>query len=194
MISKVHLALALLLGLRLTAASAADADWPHEGIRDEIYRAAEQALQSNAATLSKQDVLAIIDYGLPSNQPRLYVLDRHAGTVTAYLVAHGRGSDPDFDGLATIFSNEPNSRASSLGAYLTGDTYEGKHGLSLKLDGLDASNSNAAQRAIVIHGASYVDPARAVLGRSWGCPAVETRYVAEIVDKLAGGALLYIGH
>lgn len=137
-------------------------------------------------------MLAIIDYSLPSHRPRLFLIDAETGESEAFLVAHGRGSDPDFDGQATHFSNIAHSKMSSLGAYATGQRYRGIHGLSLKLTGLDATNDRAQERAIVIHGAAYVAPGREVLGRSWGCPTIETRYIKTIIDRLKGGALLYI--
>jgi hypothetical protein len=188
----IRIVFALLTALLLPVCAAAK-DWPHEGIRPPVFQAAEQAFESHQADFPERDVMTIVDYGLPSDQPRLFVLDRRAGTVTAYLVAHGRGSDPNLQGVASIFSNDANSHASSLGAFRTGGTYAGKHGLSLKLDGLDPTNNKAADRAIVVHGADYVSPARKVQGRSWGCPAVESRFAAKIIEKIAGGSLLYIG-
>src|SRR5262249_49914450 len=101
--------------------------------------------------------------------------------------------DPGLTGRATKFSNDAQSRMSSLGAFAAGGTYIGAHGLSLKLKGLDPTNNRAEERAIVLHGAWYVAPGRKVLGRSWGCPAVEERFVKTIIDRLKGGAFLYVG-
>ena len=112
------------------------------------------------------------------------------GHVDKYLVAHGKNSDPDYDGFATIFSNTPGSEASSVGFYLTAETYEGNHGYSLKLDGLSSTNSNARSRSIVMHPADYVAPGSKI-GRSWGCPAVEPRYSVQIIDQIKGGTLIY---
>lgn len=136
--------------------------------------------------------LAIIDYRRPSSERRMYLVDLADQSVEALLVAHGRGSDPDHDGVADRFSNAPDSKMSSLGAYVTGGVYQGRHGLSLRLVGLEATNDNAERRAIVIHGADYVAPDRAVLGRSWGCPAVETSEVAHIINAIRGGAFVYV--
>lgn len=138
--------------------------------------------------------MAVIDYRLPSNRPRLFLIDTKSGETESYLVAHGRGSDPDFEGVATRFSNEAESKSSSLGAYITAEPYVGGHGLSLRLKGLEETNSRAEERAIVLHGASYVAPGRKVLGRSWGCPAVEMRHIKKLVERLKGGALLFVGN
>ena len=187
------------LGAALTAmifvasgASAQEHEWAHSGIRPEVFNAALAAWAHNHTKLANQRYLTIVDYGLPSDQPRLFVLDHEAGTVSAYLVAHGKGSDPNRTGRALRFSNEPGSEMSSLGAYLTGPTYQGKHGLSLRLYGLEPTNDKAAERAIVVHGAEYVAPGRKVQGRSWGCPAVEQRFASTIIGKVRGGSLLYI--
>ncbi|NBC21141.1 MAG: hypothetical protein GVY06_08905 [Alphaproteobacteria bacterium] len=136
--------------------------------------------------------LSIIDYRKPSSVPRFFLLDLQAATIRTYRVAHGRGSDRDHDGYAERFSNIPNSKMSSLGAYITGETYQGRHGLSLRLKGLDASNDKAEARAIVIHGADYVSPDRALPGRSWGCPALAQDVARELIPDIAGGSFLYI--
>lgn len=183
---KKSLVFALLLFV--VAASPARADGP----RPEVLQAALAAQKMHAHNLVKTSILAIIDYSLPSNAPRLFIVDPRTGETEKFLVAHGRGSDPDFTGLATRFSNRAQSLMSSLGAFATGGTYSGAHGLSLKLVGLEPSNDRAEERAIVLHGADYVEPGRRVLGRSWGCPAVEQRFVKHIIDRLKGGALLYI--
>jgi hypothetical protein len=115
--------------------------------------------------------------------------------VKSYLVAHGRGSDPAHTGWLERFSNEPRSNATSAGAYRTGTLYVGAHGHSMRLDGLDPTNSNAATRAIVVHGAWYVSEAMighsGVLGRSQGCLAVANSSMGEIVSTLGSGRLIY---
>ena len=89
-----------------------------------------------------------------------------------------------------IFSNTPGSEMSSRGFYLTAETYQGSNGLSLVLDGLSTTNSNARSRAIVIHGAEYVSPG-SLIGRSWGCPALDMRYYIEVINQIKGGVLIY---
>jgi hypothetical protein len=166
-----------------------------EGPRPELLQAALAAAHRHGDRIRNRDVVAVIDYGLPSNRARLFLVDPTTGeTQGAYLVAHGRGSDPELTGRATRFSNATQSKASSLGAFVTGETYQGAHGRSLRLIGLDATNDRAQARAIVVHGAPYVASGRKVLGHSWGCPAVEPRFVNAIIDRLRGGALLYIGN
>jgi L,D-transpeptidase catalytic domain len=142
----------------------------------------------------RDDVLTVIDYSLPSTQPRLWVLDLAHGTVLfSELVAHGAGSG---DTYAVHFSNEMNSRQTSLGLFLTGSTYEGGNGYSLRLQGLDSGvNDLAAERNIVMHGAWYVsaDHARRYgrIGRSWGCPALPQDVAPRVIDTIKGGSFIY---
>jgi hypothetical protein len=140
------------------------------------------------------DVLTVIDYSLPSTQPRLWVLDLARRKVLFHeLVAHGAGSG---DVYATHFSNVNDSRSTSLGLFLTADTYEGGNGYSLKLKGLDAGvNDLAESRHIVMHGAWYVSPEHAQqfgkLGRSWGCPALPLADAKPVIDTVKGGSFVY---
>ena len=137
----------------------------------------------------------LIDYTRPSTEPRLYVLDVAGRRVLINsLVAHGRNSGKN---RATRFSNKIGSKMSSLGFFLTAETYQGKHGYSLRLEGVEKGiNHHARLRAIVIHGAHYVssDFARenGRLGRSWGCPALPTTVSKEIIDMVKDGCCLYI--
>jgi hypothetical protein len=142
----------------------------------------------------RDGLLTLIDYSLPSTEPRLWVLDLAHGKVLFHeLVAHGAGSG---DNYATRFSNTLESRQSSLGLFLTGGTYEGGNGYSLKLRGLDAGlNDRAEERKIVIHGAWYVtaDHARSFgrLGRSWGCPALPLGIARGVIDAIKDGSFVY---
>ena len=139
-------------------------------------------------------LLSIIDYTLPSSSRRLWVIDVPARSVVFNeLVAHGAGSG---DNYASAFSNEPGSRRSSLGLFRTEDTYRGGHGESLRLSGLEPGiNDRAMERAIVMHGASYVSPAaiamRGGLGRSWGCPALEPGIDRRVIERIKGGTALF---
>jgi len=138
--------------------------------------------------------LAVIDYSLPSTQPRLWVFDVQQGRLLFQeLVAHGRNTG---ERLAERFSNVEGSKMSSLGLYQTTETYYGSNGYSLRLRGLDPGfNDNALTRAIVMHGAPYVSEAIAErvgrIGRSWGCPAVRQEVARTVIDTLKGGALLF---
>jgi hypothetical protein len=156
--------------------------------------AALRYYKANKARLGNADYLSVIDYTQRSENKRLYVIDMRTGAVERFLVAHGKGSDPDHTGYATVFSNEDSTHASSLGFYLTGSTYDGDNGYSLQLYGQDPTNSNALARSIVMHGAKYVDPALPVIGRSWGCPAVELSVRTRLIDMLKGGSVIYAYH
>lgn len=141
--------------------------------------------------------MAIVDFSAASSEPRFHLIDLVGGGRTTLLVAHGRGSDPANTGWLERFSNRPGSNASSNGSFLTGDSYFGKHGRSRKLIGLDPENEAAERRAIVIHSASYVsqemarDQAR--IGRSQGCFAVSQNDLAQVMDRLGPGRLLFAG-
>lgn len=144
----------------------------------------------NKTKIKNKDVLIIIDFKQHSSKERFFVIDMESGHVEKYLTAHGKGSDPNHTGYATIFSNQSGSNASSLGFYLTAETYYGSNGFSLKLDGLSSTNSNARARAVVVHGADYVTPG-SKMGRSWGCPALEMRFHDDVINQIKGGALMY---
>jgi hypothetical protein len=152
-------------------------------------------LLQDQQTLSRPGVITIIDYSLPSNEERLWVIDLvKAKVIYRTLVSHGRNSG---ELMAEKFSNKPGSYASSPGFYATGETYKGKHGLSLKLDGLEKGiNDNARERAIVVHGADYVSPdfitQNGRLGRSLGCPAVPEELSKEIIETIKGGSCFFI--
>ena len=138
---------------------------------------------------------AVVNFDLHSAKPRLFLFDCVAGLVSQHLCAHGRGSEgPMDDGYAEIFSNVDGSNCTSLGIYLCDVTYTGAHGKSLYLDGLEATNSNARRRHIVMHGADYVSPSVIAttgrIGRSQGCPAIEMDDVAKVIPALMGGSLL----
>jgi hypothetical protein len=162
-----------------------------EVLRQALY-AAEAAQRSGRVT--NPDVLAVIDYSLPSSEPRLWVLDtRNVKLLYEELVSHGKNSG---DNRTVRFSNVPESLMTSLGTFVTAGTYVGRNGYSLRLHGLESGfNDNALQRAIVMHGADYVSPMfvrqHGRLGRSWGCPAVRREVARPLIDRLAGGAVLF---
>lgn len=143
----------------------------------------------------REDLITIIDFRLPSTQKRLWVLDLEKGeTLFHTLVAHGKNTG---DLYAEKFSNVSGSYTSSLGFYTTGDTYQGGHGLSLYLNGLERGiNDNARDRAIVMHGADYATEAfikeYGRLGRSFGCPSVPPEVHEDIIQTIAGGSCLFI--
>jgi hypothetical protein len=167
-----------------------DGDLPSE----EIFELAYTGWDKMEGEL-KSPLLTIIDFSLPSTERRLWILDLNSKTILLNsVVAHGRNSG---ELMANKFSNQPESFQSSLGFYKTGETYTGKHGYSLRLDGLEAGvNDQARNRAIVIHGADYANESFAKingrLGRSLGCPALPTALSSKVIDLIKDGSLIFI--
>ncbi len=143
----------------------------------------------------KKDVLTIIDFSLSSTQKRMWIIDMVTNEVLLQtVVSHGRNSGSEF---AQKFSNATNSFMSSIGFYKTGESYTGKHGFSLRLDGLEKGvNDNARNRAVVIHGADYASENLAKqqgrLGRSLGCPAVPLELRTQIINLIKEESCLFI--
>lgn len=147
--------------------------------------------------LVQKDILTLVDFSLSSNVKRLWVIDLATNTILYNsLVAHGRNTGDEF---ANSFSNSNKSFKSSLGFYATGEVYNGKHGMSLKLDGLEKGiNNNARERGVVIHSAAYVSnsfiKSNKRLGRSLGCPAVPAESLNGIVNTIKNKSCLFIYH
>jgi len=145
----------------------------------------------------QKDILTLIDFSLSSTIKRLWVIDLTSNTILFQsLVAHGRNTGEEF---ASAFSNTESSYKSSLGFYLTGEIYQGKHGASLRLDGLEKGiNDRARQRAVVMHGADYVSESfirnNKRLGRSQGCPAIPVELTNEIIEVIKNKSCLFIYH
>ncbi|GEM_PF-6247035 len=162
-----------------------------ENLPGDLFGKAFDYYKTHLSQIKNRRYIGVIDYGRRSSEKRFFIMEVPTGKTISFLVAHGKNSDPGNSGWAKYFSNAPQSKKSSLGYYLTLNRYYGKHGPSLRLKGLSQTNSNALKRAIVIHGANYVNDGH--VGRSWGCPAVKTSKVKLIVEKLEGGALIYAG-
>ena len=164
-------------------------------VAPDLVRRALDALERHRDRIPCRDLVGIADFSLPSRTPRFHLLSVADARVTSHLVAHGRGSDPTHTGWLERFSNEPHSYATSAGAYRTDGIYFGGHGHSMRLEGLDPTNSNAASRAIVVHGAWYVSEQmideHGMLGRSEGCFAVANSSLDEVLNRLGPGRLLY---
>jgi hypothetical protein len=160
----------------------------------DIFHTAVQG-KSHLDNLKMESVITIIDFTLPSTEKRFFVIDlENKQLLFKCLVAHGKNSG---DNYAITFSNEPESLRSSLGFYVTAETYYGEHGYSLRLDGLEKNiNDNARARDIVIHGAGYVSEdfikKYGRLGRSWGCPALPADISKQVIDRIASGSCFYI--
>jgi hypothetical protein len=155
---------------------------------------ARTELDRRGAAIPLHDTVGIADFSAASDVPRFHLLDMANGSVSSFLVAHGRGSDPMHSGWLQSFSNDTGSYASSQGAFRTADYYEGAHGRSMRLIGLDATNNNAEPRAIVVHGAWYVsgDMIRdhGKIGRSEGCFAVAQTDLDIVLRRLGPNRLL----
>jgi hypothetical protein len=167
---------------------------PKHLIQSKHLNAALAYYDKNLSKLKNKKYLSVIDFSKSSKLPRFFIINMTTGSVWAIHTAHGKGSDANHDGYAEKFSNVSGSNASSLGFYLTAETYTGSHGYSLRLDGLSSTNSNVRARAIVIHGASYVQEASVIQGRSWGCPAVANDLRTKVIGLLKGGSLIYAGN
>ncbi len=145
--------------------------------------------------LIDKQILSIIDFSLSSKKERMWVMDMSNNKILYHtVVSHGKNTGSEF---ATQFSNKKNSLQSSLGFFITGETYFGKNGLSLFIDGMEKQfNSNARERYVVIHGAKYANPSAIKnlgrLGRSYGCPALPTAISQEIIDLIKNKSVLYI--
>ena len=152
-------------------------------------------VMKSAGEVGNENIISIIDFSKPSSQKRLFVIDlAHCKLLFNTYVAHGMQSGKEF---ASQFSNKPESNKSSLGFYETLATYNGGNGYSLKLQGVEKGiNDNANKRAIVIHGADYVDESfirsHGYIGRSWGCPALPQRVHKAIIDVIRNGTCLFI--
>lgn len=162
------------------------------GANSGVLQEALNYFNSNSGKFSNKRFMAVLEYSKHSARSRFYIINLRTGEVNAaYHVAHGSGSDRDNDGYATYFSNVPNSKASSLGVYKTGEIYRGKYGRSLRLHGLSPTNSNVYRRAIVIHPSPYVKEANVKAGRSWGCMAFDYKVSGDVINMLRDGALIY---
>ncbi|MEO6579897.1 MAG: murein L,D-transpeptidase catalytic domain family protein [Sphingomicrobium sp.] len=165
------------------------------GVNPQLFQRAKAALAGHGSSIRYRDTIGVVDFSLPSAEPRFHLINLASGQVDSFRVAHGSGSDPDHSGFVERFSNDFGSHATSNGTYITADTYDGKYGLSMKVDGLDWTNNNANARAIVIHNAWYAEdnmiPAHGKLGRSEGCFAFSRASQWQVMSRLAGGRMIY---
>lgn len=162
-------------------------------LNDHVFKLAMTGL--NYINTDKDSIISIVDFSLPSTEKRFYLIDlKEEKLLVNTYVSHGVNTG---ENMAVSFSNKNGSRKSSLGFYMTAETYEGKHGLSLRLDGLEHGfNSRARRRYIVLHSASYVSEEfireNGRLGRSWGCPALPLEITPGVIDIVKEGSVLFI--
>ncbi len=176
--------------------SGARIDVTSAGIAPDVLTLALGAVRCAArvGAIKMPPTLTVIDYSRPSVERRLWVFDLRDGSLLfRELVAHGRNTG---ENMATRFSDLMNSRQSSIGLFVTEDTYVGTNGYSLRLDGLERGfNANARERAIVMHGAPYVHAQLAAtqgrIGRSWGCPALREAVARQVIDTIRGGGVIF---
>jgi len=190
-------ALFVALPMAARASRARDSELPR---RDLLERALAAYASLDQAGRVANPLLTVIDYALPSSERRLWVIDFATRRVLFHeFVAHGRGSSDEASPDRLVrFGNEPASLRSSRGVFLTGATYTGQHGRSLELVGLEPGvNDRALERRIVMHPADYASASyRAAsggrLGRSWGCPALDPAVAGPLIDRIAGGSVLFV--
>ena len=156
---------------------------------------AKRAQAKAGDMLWANDYVGIADFGLKSTEPRFHFVNLEAGEVKSYLVTHGDGSDPEHDGWLNWFSNVHGSHCTSKGTYATFGWYTGRYGTSIRLEGLDATNSNALDRAIVMHRANYAERQHLEkwgrLGRSNGCFAMGDAEFKLALLQLGGGRVIH---
>jgi hypothetical protein len=172
-------------------AARAEAATPHSDA--DMIRKARAAFDQHASHITHRDLLGVVNFAQHSSQLRFQLVDLQRGSVECFLVAHGAGSDPEQTGWLKRFSNAHGSLATSQGSYVTGEEYDGQYGRSRRLVGLDSENSEAYNRAIVIHGASFVSADRAKkkdVGCSFGCFAFALADINTILNRLGPGRLL----
>lgn len=167
---------------------------PTAGRDRQLFDIAQQELARVGHQIWRKDIVGIADFGLHSAHKRFHFVDLDNRRVQSFHVSHGDGSDPEHDGWLKYYSNSEGSHCTSRGAYMTRSWYRGKFGTSIRLDGLDPSNSNALPRAIVMHQASYATPEHVDrfgrLGRSNGCFAMGPEQFDRALIDLSGGRLL----
>lgn len=165
------------------------------GVRPELFQKALAALDRHSMRIPSHDRIAIADFSVPSYRPRFFLVNLGTGEAEPLFVAHGIGSDPGHTALLQRFSNAPGSEATCEGTFLTADYYVGKHGDSQRLLGLDPTNNNAYNRAIVVHSAWYANgdmiAKHGKLGRSQGCFAVGERDLAKVFERIGPGRMIY---
>lgn len=162
-----------------------------QGVPSKVAKKAFEKYDEFEPQVRNKAYIVMVDFTQHSKNKRFYMVNRSTGKVDQWSVAHGSGSDPDNDGMAQYFSNVPDSHMSSLGSYLIQEKYVGKFGESLRLDGLESTNSNVRDRAIVLHPSNYVKDGLSKQGRSWGCPAIPYDWIKTVIARTVDGTFMY---
>ncbi len=189
---KGTLATGAALSLPTTLAAQVRAGTPRDRV---LFDLAKRELDRAGTSIWRRDIVGIADYGVHSAQRRFYFVNLERQEVKAYHVSHGSGSDPDHDGWLNNYSNVEGSNATSRGAYVTWEWYQGRYGTSVRLGGLDQSNDAALRRYIVMHTAGYAEQSHLArwgrMGRSNGCFVLGREDFQQALLHLSGGRLLY---
>lgn len=169
---------------------------PRGQVRTALMERALAAMDIHGHKITRRDRMYLVDFTKFSGDERLYEVDLEGGAVTLMRTCHGRGSDPDHSGYAKTFSNTPESYKSSVGAFATaGAGWGAQQGPNVLLDGLEYTNNNARERAIIVHGADYADPdflaREGKLGRSYGCFSVAHTDLPRLRERMGDGRLLF---
>lgn len=188
--------LSTLLALPGLPAAAKSID-PGNTIRADLLDRGLSALETVAPEAKASGRLVVVDYSRHSREERLFIVDLETGDVTPFRVSHGMGSDRNHDGYLDAFSSVPGSLASPEGIFRVAEEYYGKHGRSVRLDGLEETNRTARERAIVIHAASYAEPDHlerfGKLGRSNGCIVFSQADLKRFLADVPEGTLIFVG-
>lgn len=170
---------------------------PGNAIRSDLLDRGLSALEQAAPEAMEAGRLVIVDYSRHSREERLFVVNLETGDVTPFRVSHGLGSDRNHDGYLDEFSSVPGSQASPEGIFRVAEEYHGRHGRSVRLDGLEEANRTARERAIVIHAASYAEPGHlerfGKLGRSNGCIVFSQADLKRFLADVPEGTLIFVG-
>lgn len=165
-----------------------------QGVPSKVAKRAFEKYDQFVDKVRNPEYITMVDFTQHSGKKRFYMVHRDSGKVDQWTVAHGSGSDPDNDGYPQYFSNVPDSHMSSLGSYLIQEKYwSSKYdSYALRTDGLEKTNDNARDRAIVVHPSTYVNDGSSVQGRSWGCPAIPYDWIKTVIKRAENGAFMYI--
>jgi hypothetical protein len=196
---KIIIGFLIWISLNFFTSSFAFASYAYSGINPKVLALGLKAYQyAKSQGKVLKPILVIVDYTIPSSKKRLWVLDLRNKRVLSWLhVSHGTGSsNPNNPAMASTFSNKSGSRASSLGVYVTKNEYVGKHGDSLRVQGLEKGINNAAyRRTIVLHPAAYMTPSfiakNGYAGRSWGCFAVNPKVSEKLINTVKNGSVIF---